>query len=130
MGGEHEFEELEHFEGELLVVGLYGFLLFPDELEQFDQERVQLDVDGVHDVLVQVRLMVQLAEVAEHQVFAFDDLVVDVHHSAAGHCGWRGHHKIRHFKQDLHFVVQFDPLAVRETEHHGIVQDRIHVFDP
>lgn len=114
----NDFEELQHFEGELLVVGLDRFVTLPDELDHFDEDAVDLVPEVINDVFVEGGGKEEFVEETEDEVGTSDHFVVDEHHAATTDCSRTGHRQIRHFEQDLHFQMQFDAFPVRKTQNH------------
>lgn len=53
-----------------------------------------------------------------------------IHHPTATHRRRTRHRQILHLKQHPQLLPQLNPLTIRQTQRHVIIQHGVHVFDP
>jgi hypothetical protein len=65
-----------------------------------------------------------------YKIITHNDLIADINHATPTDGGGTGLCQIGGLEEDPHFIMQFDPLSIGETEEHAVVQHGVQILDP
>ncbi len=81
-----------------MVVGLDRFITFPDKLNHFNKNAIDLIFEIMDDIFVEIRSHEQFVEETYNKIRTGDNLVINKDHSTPADSGRTGHGEIGHFE--------------------------------